>query len=175
VSVPRTYADALFLAAGQDAERVAEELDAAVKLFAQEPDLLAFLEHPGVGPDTKKALLREILENRVCRVTFNFLQVLVDKRRSGELRAIAHAYRERVEEALGQGRARVQSARVLEPEETRAIAEGLERRTGKRIRVTTEVRPELIGGVRVILGDKVLDASVRGQLERLAEWLSARN
>jgi F-type H+-transporting ATPase subunit delta len=154
---------------------VADELDAAIALLAGEPDLQAFFEHPGVAVDAKRQVLRELLAPRVRRVTLSFLQLLLDKRRLRELPAIARVYRTRVEEALGQGEARVQAARPLGREELEAIATALERRTGRKIRLSTDVRPELIGGVRIVLGDKVLDGSLRGQLERLSRTLSDRN
>lgn len=186
MSVALRYAEALFLAvAGEegpavrgdagDAAGVAGELDAAVDLLAREPDLRSFLEHPGLSLEAKRQVLREAFAPRVRRLSLNFLQLLLDKHRMKELPDIARAFRARVEEALGQDEARVQSARPLTEAQIEAIAAVLERRTGKKVRLTPDVRPDLIGGVRVVMGDRVLDGTLSGQLERLALELAGRN
>lgn len=182
MSVAQRYATALFQAAGgrsdrpgADAAAIAAELDAAVGLLEDEADLRAFLENPGLSGDAKRQVLREVFTARMGRLTLNFLQLLLDKRRIGFLAGIARAYRAQVEASLGEARAEVQSARPLTAAETAAIGRALERRTGKTIRLTSDVRPELIGGVRVVMGDTVLDGTVRSQLERLSRTLAGRN
>jgi F-type H+-transporting ATPase subunit delta len=80
-----------------------------------------------------------------------------------------------VEEAEGGVRARVQSARPLEPEETGRLAAALGRRLQRDVEIAAEVRRDLIGGARVLVGDRVLDGSLEGQLAALRRRLvSAR-
>jgi F-type H+-transporting ATPase subunit delta len=173
VNPARPYAEALFAAAqgeGRAAE-VAAELEAVVELLEREPDLQSFLSHPGVTAAAKRQVLREVFAPRVSRLALNFLQLVVDKRRFGQLGEMVREYRARVEAALGLGEARVQSARALDPSELEAVARAVSRWSGRQVRVTQEVRPELIGGLRVIFGDRILDASVAGHLARLRDVL----
>jgi F-type H+-transporting ATPase subunit delta len=178
VSIARLYADALMGAVGNpdEAARVAGELEAAVALLGREADLRGFFEHPGVAVDAKRQVVREAFASRVSHVTLNFLQLLVDKRRFGVLPEITAAFRDRVAALRGEVEAVVQASRPLGDGEMASLARALGRQSGGRtVRVRAELRPDLLGGVRVVLGDRVLDGSVRGNLVRLRSTLMGSN
>ncbi len=185
MNVARPYAEAVFDAAGgpEVALGVAAELDLAIETLGRERELQSFFNHPGVPLASKLEVVRRVFGPResgiekspASRLTLNLLRLLVEKRRFGELAGVAAALRERIDDALGEGQARVEVTRPLSDAEAESVVAALERRTGKKVRLVAEVRPELIGGMRVIFRDQVLDGSVRSQLERLRRGLAGRN
>ncbi len=168
------YAEALFGLAREhgDAAAIADEL--AALEAALPPETRTLLAHPTVWPDAARAALGTLVAHASPLVA-NFLRVLAHHRRMALLRDVAEAFRERLDEAEGRVRARVQSARPLDPEETGRLAAALGRRLQRDVEIAAEVRRDLIGGARVLVGDRVLDGSLEGQLAALRRRLvSAR-
>ncbi len=175
MSVARPYARALYEAASEasEADAVLADLEATADLFDAVPDLAVFLNHPAVAPEPKHEVLREALGPRVHGLTLHFLLLLLDKRRFGALPEILQAYRAMVEEAAGVGRGRVETARAMSPKELAALEEAAGRWLGTKVRLQPDVRPELIGGARIIVGDRVIDGSLAGRIQRLGRQLRA--
>jgi F-type H+-transporting ATPase subunit delta len=175
MSVARPYARALFAAASEasEAEPVLGDLEAVGELLAGNPPLAEFLNHPAVGLEPKQQVLREALGPRVHALTLRFLLLLLDKRRFAAFPEILRAYRTLVQEAAGLGQGRVEAARPLAAEELAALERAASRWAGHPVRLTADVRPELIGGARIVLGDRVIDGTTAGQLEALSRRLKA--
>jgi F-type H+-transporting ATPase subunit delta len=166
------YAHALYGLAserGATAE-VASELERLTALLPA--GARALLQHPAVAPQAASGIL-ETLVRGASPLVANLLRVLADRRRMELLPDIAAAFRERADAAAGRVRARVQSARPLAAEELADLAAALGRRLHAEVQVTAEVRPDLIGGARVLVGDRVLDGSLEGQLAVLRRRLAA--
>jgi ATP synthase F1 delta subunit len=89
------------------------------------------------------------------------------------LPAVAAHFGRLLDESRGIVAATVSSAAPLDEDEEAAIRSRVEARTGREVRLTSEVDPELIGGLVVRVGDQWIDASVRGRLERLRDQLVA--
>lgn len=171
MSVARPYARALFAAAADRSETVLADLDRAAELLARNPDLAAFLNHPGVAGGPKREVLGDALRADVDELTLHFLLLLVDRRRLGAFADILRAYRALVEEAQGTGRGVIESSRPLGPREVAALERAVSAWAGRRVSLVADVRPELLGGARVILGDRVVDGSMAGRLQQLGRRL----
>jgi F-type H+-transporting ATPase subunit delta len=105
----------------------------------------------------------------------NVLGLLLDKGRMEALLLIIEIFGEQADERAGRVRVRVQSAEPLTPALEAEVRAALERRTGKRVVLQTEVAPELLGGMVAHLGGVVYDASLRSRLDRMrSTLLSAR-
>jgi F-type H+-transporting ATPase subunit delta len=173
--VSTRYARALFLAA-----RKAGELDGAAESFAAvaaalaaTPDLKIFLEGPQVAEAQKKALLRNVFGERVEVTLLNFLLLLVDKDRIEHLAGIQEDFQLLVEKEQGLSRAQVTTAVPLPEDLERDLAAKLEQLIGARVLLVKSVDPSVMGGVRVTLGDQVIDGTVRTNLKRLGTQLAA--
>ena len=171
----RPYAEALYAAASEarTADGVLAELDAVVAGLAQVPSARRLLEHPSLNPVVATALVEQLGKGR-HPIMAGFLRLLLNKRRFALLEDVAGALRVRLDAVEGRARATLQSARPLDAAEVRSLAEALGRRWDKTVTVTAEVRPELIGGVRIVSGDRILDGSVAGQLAALGRRLRTR-
>jgi F-type H+-transporting ATPase subunit delta len=169
-SVARRYARALF-GIGLDQgnfEALGEELQALAALFAASRELRQTLESPAFRTSEKRAILDRILPHVAPNpVVQSFARLLIERSRIGALPPIARAYQELTDLQLGRVRATVVSARALDALTASEIQRALERRTGKKVLMRTEVDPGLIGGVMARVGSLVLDGSLRTRLATL--------
>ncbi len=114
-----------------------------------------------------------IVRSKVAGQLVNLVSLLVDRRGVSMLQAISAEYDALLDRERGIVRAVVTSAAPLTDDEAAAIAAKVQAMTGSRIELRRQVDPELIGGLTVRVGDRLLDASVRGRLERLRHQLLA--
>ncbi|GIV10610.1 MAG: F0F1 ATP synthase subunit delta [Fimbriimonadales bacterium] len=173
IRVARRYARALFEVAlkQQLLQQTADDLASLRGLMEQSRELRAFFYSPLIPRDRKIARLREALSAQVQPHTLRLLELLVEKRRERFFEAVCEEYRRLQEAHQGVVRATIESATSLAEEEQSAIVQKLEQSTGKRIIPTFEVNPELIGGVRVQMGDYQIDGTLRGALDRLRDHI----
>lgn len=172
-AVARRYAEALF-AAARDAGRIeAIEADLATldDMTRQAPRVLEVIANPLVPDDRKHQILDRLFAESVDPITLRLLHLVVQKRRSEVLPHLRPLFTEMANEFRGVVPASVQSAVPLTPDEERDLAARLAAMTGKQVVLRTEVRPELIGGVLVHVGDTVLDGTVAGYLRQLRRRL----
>ena len=175
-AIGRRYAAALFAQAQKynhlgDARK---ELSLVAQTVAQTPKLKTILQEPFLTEERKKHALQAVFGTSVSKGTMGFLNLLVDKRRIDLLPEVEAAFTKMVREFQNVEEATATSAVPLTAGEVSALAKSLEARTGKTIELTTNVDPDVLGGVMVRIGDTVMDGTVRGNLERLREQLTAR-
>jgi F-type H+-transporting ATPase subunit delta len=170
----RRYAKALFGFATrhQVLDRVMEDLQSVAQLMELEPRFKAFLLSPSVATEPVTELLGSVLGQHISAVTSNFLQLLHRKGRFDHFGEITACFIEEVEASRGILKAVVTTAAALEPAFEVKLRATLERLTGKTIRLESKLDPEVLGGVVVVLGDRLIDGSVRREIERLREELS---
>ncbi len=146
---------------------IQKELAELKVVFEENPSLYAFYNSPKVGREEKKAAIRKIFEGKLSETVLNFLCVLVDKRRTSECLQIIKMFDSLVNEKLG---VVAGVARVAKPISDKLAAE-LEKKlcdvTGKKIKLKVIVDPSVIGGVRLKVGDSVIDTSVATQLKEM--------
>jgi F-type H+-transporting ATPase subunit delta len=166
-SVARRYAKALFELGVQagNFEALGRELDGVARLYSDSRELRQTLENPVFKQSQKRkiieAILPQVAQSPVLR---NFVLLLVERNRIAVLPLIARAYQELTDRQLGQVRAVIISAKPLDMVTEGQIERALEKRTGKKVIMKTEVDPSLIGGVVARVGDLVLDGSLRTRL-----------
>jgi F-type H+-transporting ATPase subunit delta len=173
--VAAKYAVALFRAAQHagELERISDDLRAVSGLLRKDPRLKDFLESPQVSEKEKRDLLGLSLKPSISPASFSFLVLVLEKHRIQYLESMAEEFEKLFKENQGIVEARLITARELDQTLRHQIREELEKHTGKRIQVHAQVESGLIGGAVVMVGDKVIDRSVRHQLNRLREQMSA--
>jgi F-type H+-transporting ATPase subunit delta len=169
-SVARRYARALF-ELGVDRgrfEAFGAELAELAAMYASSPELRQTLENPVFKLDQRRAVLSKLLPSVApSGEVQTFASLLLDRSRLIALPAIARAYAEMVDAKLGRVNATVTSAQPLDPATRAQVQAALEKRTGKKVVLTTGVDPSLIGGIVARVGDLVLDGSLRTRLATL--------
>ncbi len=168
------YADALYSLA--DKAGGLSALEADLELAAKTVDSHDGLRHalmaPTVADAVKRSILSKIFEDKVSDTVLRFLYVLVDKGREEYLGTILDAFRERLRSDRGEVEAHVRSAKKLTAELRKSLEKSLETFTGKKVKLTEAVEPELVAGMVIVVGDRVIDTSFRHQLSEIQEKLS---
>lgn len=169
------YATALFRTAKRigQVERISEDLLAISDLLKKNPRLLELLESPRVLEKDKKQLVDATFAPQISEALLSFLQLVINKHRIEFILAMAEDFQRLVKEDQGIVEAKVLTARSLDQSLTDQIREQMEKSTGKRIEMKVETDPTLVGGAVIILGDKIIDRSIRNQLNQLKEQMSA--
>jgi len=181
VTVAARYAKALELlterhvAAGParlDAlDRIADDLRGLAELVRPGSRLGDLLSHPQVRPEDKRAVLKKALDGRAERSVVVFADLLLRKKRLVLATEIAREFQVLVDRAKGLQHAEVVSAVPLSQAELEKLHAGLEKRTGKKITLSTVVDPSLVGGAYARVGDRIIDRSVRTLLQSIANRL----
>jgi F-type H+-transporting ATPase subunit delta len=171
--VDRVYARALFDAALEDErlDPVREQLEQLVAAQKEVPELRELLRNPQLDPRSKGAALEDVLAGGEDLLR-NFLLVLVDKGRAGQLEEIAREFERLVAEHEGVVHAELTTAVELSDDEAGELLRQIERASGRKVEASRSVDPDLIGGIVLQVGSHRLDASVRGRLERLRRELA---
>ncbi len=168
LTVARPYAEAAFelarAAGALPAWQGALERMAAAAADARMRECIA---DPRVAPDALAELFLGVA-GELSAEQRNFASVLVENARLGVLPEISSLFDELKNAAEDTREALVSSAFPLDDAQVKNLVADLERKFGCKITATVQLAPELIGGVRIALGDQVIDASVRGKLNAMA-------
>ena len=135
------------------------------------PELAALLTDPEVEGRAKAEVLEQILGKGEELVT-NFARLVVEKGRAGEIREITAEFEALVAAAERVLDVELTTAGELSEKEFQSIVADIERKSGRKVQATHSIDPELIGGIVLQAGSLRLDASVRGQFDRLRQELS---
>jgi F-type H+-transporting ATPase subunit delta len=149
---------------------VREQLEQVVTAAAEVPQLRELLRNPQLDPRARAAALEDVLAGG-DQLLRNFLLVLVDKGRIGELEVIAEEFERLVAEQEGVLSAELTTAVELSDDDERRLLQQIETASGRKVEATRHVDPGLIGGIVLQVGSHRLDASVRGRLDRLRRSL----
>lgn len=170
----RRYAEAAFQIADRDGtlEVWLKDLETAAELVGN-PEVLRGLSNPALPFPARAEATERLLGKRVSAKARNLLLLLVRRGRVDLLPGVATAYRALYEQRKGIVRAVVISAAPLDDAERAAIQRRVGQLAGGSLEIQEQVDPTILGGVIVRLGDRMIDGSVRGRLERLRNRLAA--
>ncbi|MDP8904170.1 MAG: F0F1 ATP synthase subunit delta [Chloroflexota bacterium] len=173
----RRYAEAAFEIGQRDGtvETWLDQLDRAAAVAA-DPGSVARLQDPAVPFSARAEALMQALGGDLVPPVRNLLLLLMRRRRVDQLDQLAAEFRRLYNRRAGIVQATAISAAPLEPDQLDALRERVVELAGhgRSVELHTEVDPHLLGGLQVRIGDRLIDGSVRGRLERLRNQLAAR-
>lgn len=174
ITVARPYAEAVFRLA-KDANRLAPWGEALAVLAAmmEHSEVVTLVTNPKSTAQEVGKLIVDVLGDRADVEVKNFIAALQENHRLTLLPEIARQFellKSREESVV---EATVESAFPLNDQQAQELAGTLKAKFGKDVRLSTSVDPDLIGGVRIKVGDDVIDASVRGKLQAMAVSLKS--
>lgn len=173
LTVDMTYGKALFLAASDVGKTaiLGQEGKAIQEILNGEPEFWSFLVTPAVSAAEKKRVLQEVFGGRVNEELLNFLFILIDKGRITQFASIMKRYQYLLDEENGVCAGTIFSVKPLASEQ---LVE-FERQTGallrKNVTLRNELSSQIIGGVRIFVDGKMIDATVQTRLSDLSESL----
>ena len=172
VTIARPYAEAIFRVAQEaGAQGIWSQRLQKLALIAQNGDMASVMGNPQLSAEQVAALVISLCEDNDA-VLGNFVRTLAENRRLALLPEISRLFDLAKSQEEGVKEAVVHSAFPIDDTQVAALLQQLEARFGTRLTARVEVDPSLIGGVRVAVGDQVLDASVRGKLDAMAVALN---
>ena len=175
-SLAGRYASALFDLASENGTVTAVEsdLDTLDRALGESPELAALTTNPKVGrQDAMKTFAALADAMKLSPLTANFLGVLAQNRRLGQLPNVIRAFRTIAAAQRGELTAQVTSAHPLTDSQVETLRAKLTAREGRTVKLTTRTDPDLLGGLVVTLGSKRIDASIRTRLNTLAQAMKA--
>jgi F-type H+-transporting ATPase subunit delta len=170
----QALADAVFTqGAGLAPEQAIKQLNAAADLLHSSDELKLILMSPAVPRKKKTQIVGQLLEEQgVHRLIRNFLMVIVEHRRIGELPRIQSSFEEAIDKRQGFMRAEIVSAYELTDVQRQELLHALGTKAGKFIRPVYKVDRNILGGVIARLGSKEYDGSLTGRLEAMRRRLT---
>jgi F-type H+-transporting ATPase subunit delta len=165
-TIARPYAEALFKASSADLGGAAVWLD-ELAAIASNAQLQQYAGNPSVTSKQTFDVVAGVAKTMLPAAAENFLRAVIDHGRLSVLPEIASQFRALKNAKSGSSDATVYSAFALDVAAVADLSATLEKRFGKKLNLSVELQPELIGGVRVVVGDEVLDTSVKARLEQM--------
>ncbi len=172
-AVSRNYAGALFEIAARDGSEslYGELIESLGTVYAESEAFRRFLSAPSVSEEEKKDALKAVFSAQAPELFVRFLMVMLDRRRQGSLPGIAGAFRAELDRQSNQVRADVTLPFAADDQVRDQIVGALEARFEKKVIPEFRVDPKILGGMIIRVGDELMDASVRRQLERMKREL----
>ena len=172
-TVARPYAEALFRVAKQGDLAAWSELVSQLAQVGAHPDVQAFAANPKVNAADLVAALASLVKAPITPEANNFLNMLAENGRVSLLPEIGAQFQMLKNADAGAADAGIISAFELTSDQVSSLVATLEKKFGRKLNPTVTVDPSLIGGVRVVVGDEVLDTSVRAKLQQMHVALAA--
>ena len=176
-TIARPYAEALFRVVMQDTRPDAvgqwSSLVSAMSAVAADPDMARVMADPRVTGDQIYGVFVGALGGELDMQAQNFVRTLIDNDRLAVMPEIGTQFAQLVDAKQGSAEARITSAFAMSAGDVAELVRALEKKFAIKLKPTVDVDPELIGGVRVVVGDRVLDTSVRSRLDAMKAALTA--
>ncbi|CAD5976351.1 ATP synthase subunit delta [Planktothrix tepida] len=154
-------------------EEFGNEIRSLLELLENSAELKNFLDNPVIKPQDKKAVLQRITGDQVNPLLRNFLMLLVDRGRILFLQGIGQQYLVLLRKLNQTVLAEITSAHPLTEAQQNTLTEKVKAMTNARsVEISTTLDPDLLGGVIIKVGSRVVDASLRGQLRRIGMKLA---
>lgn len=167
-SLARRYSQALFeIATETSLDSIDSDLRELTKLVEENAEVKRVMLHPHISLSVKKSIMEKILGEDFGEVTRRFFYLLIDRKRENILPLIQREFTRLADEARQVVEAKVASAIELSASQLDDLKKAIKRMTGKDVRIISEVRAELIGGVLVQVGDRVMDGTIAHALNRM--------
>jgi F-type H+-transporting ATPase subunit delta len=172
-TLARPYAEALFQVAVKGDLKQAVGEAQALAAVAANPQLRTFADSPKATVEQVFGLITSVVDVPLSDASKNLLRTVIDNNRLGVLPEIAAQFHALVSARSGVSDAVIYSAFAISPEQLADVLASLERRFNRKLNASVVIEPELIGGIRVVVGDEVLDTSVKARLEQMKVALTA--
>jgi len=171
-TIARPYAEALFKAQATDLAGAATWID-ELAAIAQNAQLLEFADSPKVSDAQLFDLISGVVKTTLPQAGQNFLRLVIENRRLAAVPEIALQFRALKNAQSGTADATVFSAFPIDAAALADLSTTLEKSFARKLNLRVEIDVSLLGGIRVVVGDEVLDTSVKARLEQMKAALTA--
>ena len=173
--ISKTYGDALFELALEEnkIDDYVAEVNALVRILKENPELSKLLDHPKISKEEKIQVVGNVFEGHISRELLGLINMIVEKNREGAMEDIFKYFIDRVKEYKNIGVASVTSAFELSDQQKAQVEKRLLETTKYvQFEINYEVDKDLIGGMVIRIGDRVVDSSIRTRIYELTKDLT---
>lgn len=175
-----TYATALYTAAVKSSslDPTAKALNSLAAIVEKDPKLSTILHAPTLSAEDKSAIVAELAKQSGANspTVKNFLDTLAENNRLGLLKGVCEKFGEIMSAARGEVEMKVTSAQPLDNKTLNRLETAVSKSSyvgqGKKLKVTNEVKPEIVGGLVVEIGDRTIDLSVSARIAKMNKLLT---
>ena len=175
--LPHRYAKALFLV-GRERDilnKIQEDMSVFISVLKDNQEFHHFFLSPEVGRKQKEAKLDELFGDLFSKVFYNFLLVLLNKKRQDLILDISEAFLKEVDLFYNRTNAHVISAVELTPELKSEIRQQLSKQLNKEINLISQVDSTLLGGICIHVDGKIIDGTIKGKLHKMRSVLMEKS
>ena len=169
--IAKKYSKALFSLAEEKDEfiKFQDDLNLIKEAFTEHKEFRNVLFHPRIKLDEKKRIFDRVFEEEISQEIYNFIQLLIDKRRIFYIKAIINKFNELVNDREKIIKIEVVSAIELEEDMKNRLKDKLEKGMDYDVILNNTVDPDILGGLVLKIGDKIIDGSIQHELNTLSE------
>jgi F-type H+-transporting ATPase subunit delta len=171
--VAKTYADALMEAALETGRlrEIQSEIGFVTDALSENGDFYELFSTPSLGTTQKKDVIEEVFGKHLSPEVMNFFRLLIDKERGSEIFEIRRLFDHLIDVQDGLVKGKVITAVEMTQAQIKSLEEKLSTLAGKTVTLKNVIDEDIVGGIVVEIGDKIIDGSVRKQLAELKEEL----
>jgi F-type H+-transporting ATPase subunit delta len=171
--VEKRYAQALLELSEKDVDSIRQEFEDFVNIYNSDDEFSSFLLDPRIKTDNKKAAIKNIFTDKLSRNMLNFILLLIDKHRVNNISDIYMQFAILLNERNNVLDMQIITAEPLAEQQLGSIKEKFRNKyNASEVNATETIDPSIIGGIKVIIGDKVYDGSIKGRIESLTELVN---
>ncbi|SET16477.1 ATP synthase F1 subunit delta [Anaerobranca gottschalkii] len=172
-TIANRYALGLFKIAEENnlVDRITEDCLFLMEVFNTTPELQRIFENPKISKEDKLSLINQGLKDNLHQHTIAFIALMVEKGRASQIKDSLASYVNLAEKAKGLINVEVTTAIELDEEQIQRLREGLIKMTRKEINIKSIKDPSILGGVIIKLGNKVIDGSIKHQIDKIKDSL----
>ena len=173
LTIDGTYGYALYLAAKEvdKIQLIREQTKEVQSLLEGEPNFVEFINTPVIPAKEKKAVIEKVFRDKICDELLNLLFVLVDKRRTRHISKIFSSFESKINEVEGYAVGKILSVVPLTSDQIKKFEEETAKLLQERIKLENVVDTRLLGGIKIFINGKVIDASLRSRLNSLTSTI----
>jgi len=172
--IAKRYADALFEVSQElnKIQPIQNELQFIAACLKEYPEVDLLLKSPLVQLQEKKDIFTQIFNQQVSKEVMNFLFILLDKRRQGYIKAIIEEFKVMADAVRNEAEAIAYTAETMTQSDVLELQAKLSATSGKKVKLKNVVNKDIVGGVLIKLGDKVIDGTIKSRLEQMKNQLT---
>ena len=171
--VSKRYAKALFKEGKEKnkLDSLRQDLDQLAKVYQESSEFRKVIDSPVIPANTKEGVFKDIFQNKIDRITFDFVLLLIRNGREHLLPEVIQFFGEILDDHQGIIRGKVYSVVSLSDDQLNELKSKLDRMTSKNVILTQSKDKSILGGFIIKINDRVIDASLRNQLSKMGEYL----
>lgn len=148
-----------------------QEVQSLIAIFEQIPHCTSFFTSTQIEKEDKKQLIHSTLEGKIDPLILNFFYLLVDKKRMGRVTEILVSFNSLCNQHRNILEGNIFSARMLTQSQILELEEACSKQKGSKVQLRNKIDPRLISGVRIVLGNEVIDSSMKARLSAMKQQL----